>query len=149
MEELAQYFTGQMALTRVKQDDNLNAWFVKLMNDVKALEYGQSQLAGNVAGRKIQNIISALEDVERFEEIDTSLQIKQFLAETRDLLTQMVRIVNVTTSVAGTLDTVSDFSYAWELMNDYVPQFHDRVRRDPRAVILLRAVFLKFVVCYS
>ena len=46
MEELAQYFTGQMALTRVKQDDNLNAWFTKLMNDVKALEYGQSQLAG-------------------------------------------------------------------------------------------------------
>ena len=90
MEELAQYFTGQMALTRVKQDDNLNAWFTKLMNDVKALEYGQSQLAGNVAGRKIQNIISALEDVERFEEIDTSLQIKQFLSETRDLLTQMV-----------------------------------------------------------
>jgi WASH complex subunit strumpellin len=145
MEELAQYFTGQMALTRVKQDDNLNAWFTKLMNDVKALEYGQSQLAGNVAGRKIQNIISALEDVERFEEIDTSLQIKQFLSETRDLLTQMVRIVNVTTTIAGTLDTVSDFSYAWELMNDYVPQFHDRVRRDPRAVILLRAVFLKLV----
>ena len=142
---MAQYFTGQMALTRVKQDDNLNAWFTKLMNDVKALEYGQSQLAGNVAGRKIQNIISALEDVERFEEIDTSLQIKQFLSETRDLLTQMVRIVNVTSTVAGTLDTVSDFSYAWELMNDYVPQFHGRVRRDPRAVILLRAVFLKLV----
>ena len=120
-----------MALTRVKQDDNLNAWFTKLMNDVKALEYGQSQLAGNVAGRKIQNIISALEDVERFEEIDTSLQIKQFLSETRDLLTQMVRIVNVTSTVAGTLDTVSDFSYAWELINDYVPQFHDRVRRVP------------------
>ena len=110
-----------MALTRVKQDDNLNAWFTKLMNDVKALEYGQSQLA-EVAGRKIRNIISALEDVERFEEIDTSLQIKQFLSETRDLLTQMVRrIVNVTSTVAGTLDTVSDFSYAWELMNDYVP----------------------------
>ena len=53
----------------------------------------------------------------------------------------MVRIVNVTTTFR-TLDTVSDFSYAWELMNDYVPQFHDRVRRDPRAVILLRAVFL-------
>ena len=69
-----------MALTRVKQDDNLNMVH-KLMNDVKALEYGQSQLAGNVAGRKIQNIISALEDVERFEEIDTSLQIKQFVGD--------------------------------------------------------------------
>jgi|EP00945_MAST-04E_sp_MAST-4E-sp1_P006604 WASH complex subunit strumpellin len=145
MDELAQYFTGGMALTRVEKDDNLQAWFTKLASDVRSLEFGQSQLAGNVAGRKIQNTISALEDVERFEEIDTSLQIKQFLFETRDLLTQMVRIVNVTPTVVQTLDTISDFSYAWELINAYVPQFHARVRRDPKAVILLRAVFLKLV----
>ena len=145
MDELAQYFTGAMALTRVQKDDNLQAWFTKLAADVRGLEFGQSQLAGNVAGRKIQNIITALEDVERFEEIDTSLQIKQFLYETRDLLTQMVRIVNVTPTVVATLDTVSDFSYAWELIDNYVPQFHERVRQDPKAVILLRAVFLKLV----
>ena len=57
----------------------------------KGFEFGDTMMAGNVAGRKIQNAIAALQDLERYEAIDTSLQIKQFLAETCDLLTQMVR----------------------------------------------------------
>ena len=40
---------------------------------------------------------------------------------------------------------MSDLSYAWEIVNDYISSFHDRVRRDPRSVVLLRATFLKLV----
>jgi len=43
------------------------------------------------------------------------------------------------------LSTVSDLSYAWEIVNDYIHSFHERVRRDPRSVVLLRATFLKLV----
>ena len=60
-------------------------------NTQSGFEFGDTMMAGNVAGRKIQNAIAALQDLERYEAIDTSLQIKQFLAETCDLLTQMVR----------------------------------------------------------
>ena len=46
-----------------------------------------------VMGRKILKTISALEEVEQFEQIDTDIQIKAFLSDTRELLNQMIRIV--------------------------------------------------------
>ena len=143
--ELSKYFTGNMALTRVEADDNLKTWFSNLAQEVTQFEFGATQQAGNVAGRKIQNTIAALQDLDRYESIDTSLQIKQFLTETCDLLTQMIRVVNVTDTVVARLSTVSDLSYAWEIVNDYIDSFHERVRRDPRSVVLLRATFLKLV----
>ena len=145
LNELSNYFTGQMALTRVEADENLKVWFSNLAQDVSSFEFGDSMQAGNVAGRKIQNTIAALKDLERYEAIDTSLQIKQFLTETCDLLTQMIRVVNVTDTIVARLSTVSDLSYAWEIINDYIGSFHERVRRDPRSVVLLRATFLKLV----
>ena len=57
----------------------------------------------------------------------------------------MIRVVNVTDTIVARLATVSDLSYAWEIVNDYIGSFHDRVRRDPRSVVLLRATFLKLV----
>jgi hypothetical protein len=36
-------------------------------------------------GRKIQTLVGALEEVEQFEQVDTNLQIKAFLADTREL----------------------------------------------------------------
>ena len=58
-------FVGQMALTRVEADENLKAWFSNLAQDVQSFEFGESMTAGNVAGRKIQNTIAALQDLER------------------------------------------------------------------------------------
>ena len=76
--------------------DTLLFFFFSIVSLLKktnqsGFEFGDTMMAGNVAGRKIQNAIAALQDLERYEAIDTSLQIKQFLAETCDLLTQMVR----------------------------------------------------------
>ena len=61
--ELSKYFTGEMALTRVEADENLKTYFANLAQEVQASEFGDSQLAGNVAGRKIQNTIAALNDL--------------------------------------------------------------------------------------
>ena len=40
-------------------------------------------------------VIAALSEVEQFHQIDVALQLKQFLHETRELLTRMIRVVNV------------------------------------------------------
>jgi WASH complex subunit strumpellin len=87
MNELAQYFSGQQALTRVERDDHLMKWFTIMAQQVSALSFTDATLAG----RKIQQLTSALEEVEQFDQIDTSLQIKQFLSDSREELTQMVR----------------------------------------------------------
>lgn len=40
-------------------------------------------------------------------------QVKQFLSDTRNYLSKMIRTVNVSEKILADLDIVSDFSYAW------------------------------------
>ena len=116
MTELSQYFSGEQALTRVERDEHLMAWFSTMASQVDSLDFQDATFAG----RKIQQLTAALEEVEQFEQVDTSLQIKQFLGDSRQLLTQMVRVVNVREEVLEIIENVSDLSYAWECMVDYV-----------------------------
>lgn len=141
MDELSEYFTGEKALTRVKRDENMMKWFSGLGEKVRALNLEEDHATST--GRKIQGIIAALEDVEQFEAVDTNLQIKSFLNEVRDILRQMIRTVNIKNEIIHILDNVSDLSYAWGTLSDYLDIFHERIRRDPSSVVLLRATFLK------
>ena len=74
-------------------------------------------------------VIQVLEEVQEFHQIETSLQIKQFLADTRVYLTKMIRTVNIKETMLNTIAIVSDFSYAWEIISDYIPLMHDRIQK--------------------
>ena len=63
------------------------------------------------------NRASALEEVEQFDQIDTDVQLKQFLGDTRELLRQMIRVVNVRRQDLTRMEVVTDLSYAFELLN--------------------------------
>lgn len=141
MTELSEYFSGEKALTRIKRDENLMKWFSGLSEKVQTLNLDDSNATST--GRKIQGLIAALEDVEQFEAVDTNVQIKSFLNEARDIFRQMIRTVNVKSEVMQVLETISDLSYAWDVLSDYLDIFHDRIRKDPNSVVLLRATFLK------
>jgi WASH complex subunit strumpellin len=88
-------------------------------------------------------LIAALEDVEQFEAVDTSVQIKSFLTEIREIFRTMIRTVNIKSDVLSVLESISDLSYAWQTLEDYISVFHDRIKKDPSTVVLLRATFLK------
>jgi hypothetical protein len=45
--------------------------------------------------------------------------------------------------ILDNMETISDLSYAWEILNDFLPEMHARIKGDPSAVVLLRAMFLK------
>ena len=139
MEELSKYFGGDVALTRVERDETLMEWFSKLKAEIESLEYTNPTLTG----RRIQKIIAALEEVEQFNEIDTSLQIKEFLSGARKYLIQMVKCISVQDAMLTSLEVVTDLSYAWEIIRDYTPILHERIRDQPKSVVLLRSVFLK------
>ncbi|KAJ8611733.1 hypothetical protein CTAYLR_009190 [Chrysophaeum taylorii] len=136
MTELSDYFTGEKALARVRRDENLTRWFKQLAVEAETLVQDEATMTG----RKIQNLISALEEVEQFEQVD-SIQIKSFLADSREFLVQMVRLTNVQST--NVLETVADLSYAWEVLRQYVGILRDRIRADPSTAVLLRATFLK------
>jgi len=142
MVELSEYFSGEKPLTRNAKDENLQKWFKMLSEIVNELEY---DLSPTVAGRKIMHLMHALQEVEEFHQVESSLQIKQFLAETREYLTKMVRVVNVHQDIIGQVGIISDFSYAWEMLRDYVALMQNEIKKNPSVVLLLRATFLKLV----
>ncbi|EFC38863.1 predicted protein [Naegleria gruberi] len=138
MIELSQYFSGEKALTPIK-DEQLQEWFSEMSNRIIELDYHDSTLAG----RRIQQVISALEDVEQFHQIEQSLQVKQYLSDTRLLLKKMIRYVNIRESVLVGIAIVSDISYAWEIVGDYVKSMQRRIKKDPSLIIKMRSTFLK------
>jgi len=159
LKELSEYFTGSKALTRVKKDERMQSWFASVAAEVEAMSDGSEESSSSegggaavavvggqhstVLGRKIQKTIAALEEVEQFDQIDTDVQIKQFLEDTRELLRQMIRVVNVGRQDLTRMEVITDLSYAFELLNDYTPIIHQRVRAEPSYSVLLRAGFVK------
>ena len=137
--ELAEYFSGARALTRVAADEGLKTWFAGLAREVGALDYAD----GVLAGRKMQQLVRALDEVTAFDVIDATPQVKEYLLLARARLTEMVRTCAISDMTLGDLNTLSDFSYAWEVVQDFLPEMHARIRGDPAAVRPLRAAVLK------
>ena len=50
--------------------------------------------------------------------MESSLQVKQHLGDTRDFLRKMIRYVNVRDEVVQTIEQVGDISYAWHVIVD-------------------------------
>lgn len=139
MKELSEFFSGEKALTRIKKNESLCQWFSGIGDKINQLDFYDS----TAAGRKIQQLMQALEEVEQFHEIETNLQIKQFLEDTRQYLNQMIRIVNIKEQFLGVLSLVSDMSYGWEKIQDFIPLMQEKIKVDPRCVLMLRSTFLK------
>lgn len=116
-------------------------WFSSLAEEVKSLNLVDSH--ATATGRKIKTIMKALEDVEQFEAVDTNIQIKTFLNDAREIFRTMIRTVNIRNEILNSLDVISDLSYAWQILTDYITIFQERITKDPKSVVLLRAVFLK------
>ena len=55
----------------------------------------------------------------------------------------MVRIVNVKRQTLVNISYISDFAYAWLVIDDYLPIIQDEIKKDPTRVLFLRTVFMK------
>ncbi|XP_077991105.1 WASH complex subunit 5-like [Glandiceps talaboti] len=139
LQELSEVYSGSKPLTRVEKNENLQAWFAEMSKQISSLNYDDS----TSAGRKIVQLIQALEEVQEFHQLESNLQVKQFLAETRKFLHHMIRTINIKEEVLITMQIVADVSYAWEIIDGYTKYMQEGIKRDPSLVIKLRATFLK------
>lgn len=137
--ELSEVYSGTKPLARVEKNANLQAWFSEMSKQVDSLSYEDT----TGTGRKIVQLIQALEEVEQFHQLESNLQVKQFLSETRQYLHSMLRIINVKEEVLVTLEIIADLSYAWEIIDSYTPFMQKGIQSEPSMVIKLRATFLK------
>jgi len=142
LDELGQFFGGE-GLSRIEANKTLEKYFHDLAREIDALDVKDSAVA---TGRKMAQMRTALEEVEQFHGLDSSLQVRAFLEDVRGFLTQMLRVVNIGPSVMGVLEFVSDFSYAWDVLrenNTYIAQMQLRIRDNPILMLKLRSVLVK------
>lgn len=95
------------------------------------------------SSRKLVQLIQALEEVQEFHQLDSNMQVIQYLSETRKYLHQMIRNKDIKEDVLITMQIVGDLSYAWELIDSFTAIMQLGVKKEPTLVIKLRAVFLK------
>lgn len=142
MSKLAQYFSGEHVLSDNVRVAPLESWFSDMSTRIDSLSYADS----TTANRKIQKLMKALENVQEFHHIDENLQVVQFLHDTRHLMRQMIRIINIERKVLITIGTVGDLSYAWELFAThrfFVDDIQRQIKKEPRLVLQMRSVFVK------
>ena len=68
-------------------------------------------------GRQTNQIMTALDEVQQFHELDANMQVKQFLTENKRLLSTMILLNNVQESTISIMDLVADLSYAWIIID--------------------------------
>ncbi|XP_077928146.1 WASH complex subunit 5 isoform X2 [Halichoerus grypus] len=139
MTELADVFSGVKPLTRVEKNENLQAWFREISKQILSLNHDDS----TAAGRKTVQLIQALEEVQEFHQLESNLQVCQFLADTRKFLHQMIRTINIKEEVLITMQIVGDLSFAWQLIDRFTSIMQESIRVNPSMVTKLRATFLK------
>lgn len=92
--------------------EKLQKWFHEISEQTEKLDFLQPV----DAGKKTIQLIRALEEVQEFHNLESHLQVRQFLADTRQCLHQMLRTVNMQDESLVQMQMVGDFSYAWELI---------------------------------
>jgi len=139
VKELAEVFAGTKPLTRVEKNERLQGWFAKIASQIESLNFDEK----TVTGRRIQQLIGALEEVALYHQIETNIPIKNWLAEIRAYLGKMIRILNISDDVMATIMLVSEIGYGRDIVYDYIPEMQKRIKKDPGSVLLLRSTFLK------
>ncbi|XP_039594068.1 WASH complex subunit 5 [Polypterus senegalus] len=139
MIELAEVFSGVKPLTRVEKNENLQAWFREISRQILSLNYEDS----TAAGRKTVQLIQALEEVQEFHQLESNLQVCQFLGDTRRFLHHMIRTINIKEEVLITMQIIGDLSYAWQLIDSFTSIMQESIRANPSMVTKLRATFIK------
>ncbi|XP_034105437.1 WASH complex subunit homolog 5 [Drosophila albomicans] len=140
LRELSEAFAGTRPLTKIEANPQLQQWFAQVAQRLHKLDIGKPQKAG----RLIIQVMQALDEVQEYHNLHANMLVKQQLQETRDLLNRMAQLINLKEDIEIHIQMISDFSYAWQLLQrDFTAIMQDNIKRQPRAVIGIRAVFLK------
>lgn len=137
--ELSEVFSGTNTLVKIPKNDDLKKWFGDIHTEIVALKHDQP----NVSGRKIIQLIQALDEVLEFHNLNSNMQIKQHLTETVQYLHQMIQTSNVKEDDLVNLAIIGDLSYAWNIIDKYTAIMQESIKKQPNLVIKLRATFLK------
>jgi WASH complex subunit strumpellin len=109
LQELADFFAQPTSLNNklAGANNNYKVYFQEIKNQINNLNYNDATFAG----RKMLEMIKALEDVEQFHQIASNLQIRSYLAEIRNHLKHMILTVNIRKQVLVNLAKISVINF--------------------------------------
>ncbi|XP_037084862.1 WASH complex subunit 5-like [Pollicipes pollicipes] len=139
LKQLSAVFSGSQTLTKLPKNERLEKWFVDLCDQVSALSLSQSPSDS----RRLLQVMKALNDVQAFHRLESDAAVSQHLSELRQSLRRMVLLAALRDDMLATLSVVTDFSYAWLLVDKLTDSMQRSIRHQPALVAKLRAVFLK------
>ena len=139
LRELGLSFSGTLSLTSLQKDEKLQQWFDNIANEVEQIE--NENTTTNV--QKIFQLTSALEKILQFSQINTSVFIKESVANVINSLKLLGRLLSIDESYGPLIGTLSDFNYGFYILDEFVPLMQGRIKADPFSVLKLRATFLK------
>jgi WASH complex subunit strumpellin len=128
-------------LTRIAKNENLQKWFMLISTKIEALNFESSGTTST--GRDITQLVNAIQEVLHYHEIDKNLQVKQFVLDTANYLTQMINTCNIKDDALIQMETISDMSYGLQLIDNFTSEMQKLIKNKPSLVIKLRATFLK------
>ena len=140
MEELADVFGGKQKLSRIEPNKRLEKWLLDRGQQMKTLDVDDP----NKSARLAVQLIQALEDAKEFHQLEANLQVSpetkieilltvyeqvtQYLNETKESLLAMVRLTTAQDDILVQLQILSDFSYAWHLIDSLTPLMQQQVQ---------------------
>uniref|UniRef100_A0A1A9W7M3 WASH complex subunit strumpellin n=1 Tax=Glossina brevipalpis TaxID=37001 RepID=A0A1A9W7M3_9MUSC len=140
VQELSDAFSGSRPLIKLESNPQLKMWFDEISKEIESLRADNV----NVSGRLLLQLVQALEEVQEFHNLQTNMQVKQYLLETSEYLTKMFQVINIKEDILINIQLISDLSYAWHLMDrDFTTIMQESIKKQPKSVIRLRATFLK------
>lgn len=95
------------------------------------------------ATRKIQAFIKALEDIEEYPQVGSKIQVRTYLQDTRNDLDHMMKVVNIKRSTLTHIDVITDITWSWIALKDYIRLMQRETRKSPNIALLLKNTFMK------
>ncbi|KAG5475660.1 hypothetical protein LSCM4_04242 [Leishmania orientalis] len=144
MKKLSHFFSEDNLLDTSVHDTELERWFAEVGGRIANLHLKRQN--SNTTRRKLQRLVAALESIQDFAQVNQQLQVLQYVRETCADLHQMLHYMNAERHVLGRLASVTDFSYAWELLSTrryLVRELQARIQRQPVVAAQMQALFAK------
>lgn len=140
MSDIAEYFSEKSSFKNRTANSDYSEYFTTMQKKIEELvpEGG----SGNVS-RKIQKYISALEDIEKYDQIESNLQVRQHIDDTRKRLKNMLKVLNLKKRLLSDFRRITDCSYSFLILKDYIANMQKVIVKEASSTLLLRAAFMK------
>jgi WASH complex subunit strumpellin len=93
--------------------------------------------------RKIQQYQRALQEIEKYDQIENNLQVRQYIEDTRKHLKKMLIVLNLRSRLISEIRQICDVSYCSLLLKEYVSHMQNVIQKDSKKTLMLRSTFMK------